>query len=121
MTPYLGTLQDEGYKVALVTDGRMSGASGKVPAAIHLSPEAAEQGPIARIQDGDVLELDAAGGGLNILVDANEFAARNPAEAPVPTATLGRNLFAPLRRAVGSAITGASCFNSFADTEENSA
>jgi phosphogluconate dehydratase len=121
MTPYLGTLQDNGHKVALVTDGRMSGASGKVPAAIHLCPEAAQGGPIARLQDGDMLELDAATGRLNVLVDAGEFDARIPAEQPVPAHTLGRNLFAPFRQAAGSAITGASIFDYRVSQEEVSA
>jgi len=76
LTPSLGVLQDRGFKVALVTDGRMSGASGKVPAAIHLSPEAAHGGGLARIQDGDMITLDASTGKLLIDVDAQAFAAR---------------------------------------------
>ena len=79
LTPPLGVTLDRGHKVALVTDGRMSGASGKVPAAIHLSPEASDGGPIARLKDGDVIRLDAAAGTLDVLVDAAEFAARTPA------------------------------------------
>ena len=73
MTPYLGILQDRGFRVALVTDGRMSGASGKVPAAIHLTPEALAGGPIAKIRDGDLLRLDAETGELNCLVPADEW------------------------------------------------
>lgn len=76
LTPPLGVLQDRGFKVALVTDGRMSGASGKVPAAIHVTPEAIDGGPIARIQDGDLIHLDAIAGTLEVLTDAAEFAAR---------------------------------------------
>ena len=78
LTPSLGVLQDRGFKVALVTDGRMSGASGKVPAAIHVTPEAADGGPIARVRDGDIIRLDAEKGTLEVLVDAATFAAREP-------------------------------------------
>src|SRR5690606_35774099 len=78
LTPVLGVLQDRGQRVALVTDGRMSGASGKVPAAIHVTPEASEGGPIARIMNGDVVKLDAEAGTLEVLVDAEEFARRTP-------------------------------------------
>ena len=77
LTPPLGVLQDKGFKVALVTDGRMSGASGKVPAAIHLTPEAVDAGPIAKIRDGDIIRLDAINGTLDVLVDADEWAARD--------------------------------------------
>src|SRR5690606_2023168 len=76
LTPALGVLLDLGYQVAMVTDGRMSGASGKVPAAIHLSPEAVADGPIARIRDGDIIRLDTETGQLSALVDAATFAAR---------------------------------------------
>ena len=76
MTPALGVLQDKGFKVALVTDGRMSGASGKVPAAIHVSPEALADGPLGKVRDGDVIRLDAVAGTLDALVDAAEWAAR---------------------------------------------
>ncbi|MQA60261.1 MAG: phosphogluconate dehydratase [Actinophytocola sp.] len=110
LTPGLGVLQDRGHAVALVTDGRMSGASGKIPAAIHLTPEAASGGPIARIQDGDLVELDSDNGTLEVLVDAGELAQRPAAEAPVAAAGTGRELFAPLRAAVGSADRGASVF-----------
>lgn len=78
LTPPLSVVQDRGHKVALITDGRMSGASGKVPAAIHLSPEAAKGGPIARLRDGDIVRLDAMAGTLDVLVDASDFAAREP-------------------------------------------
>ncbi|MDH4556906.1 phosphogluconate dehydratase, partial [Pseudomonas sp. BN417] len=75
LTPYLGVLQDRGYRVALVTDGRMSGASGKIPAAIHVCPEAFDGGPLARVRDGDLLRVDGQAGTLELLVDAAEFAA----------------------------------------------
>ncbi len=114
LTPALGILQDKGLKVALVTDGRMSGASGKVPAAIHVTPEACDGGPIARIQDGDVIRVDAVKGTLEVLVDAVEFNAR-----PLATYDLsanqtgtGRDLFAPFRALVGTADTGAHVFGS---------
>ena len=73
LTPALGVLQDRGFKVALVTDGRMSGASGKVPAAIHMTPEALDGGPISKIRDGDMLRLDAEAGTLTFLGDEREF------------------------------------------------
>ena len=76
LTPYLGVLQDKGFKVALVTDGRMSGASGKVPAAIHLSPEAIAGGPIGKLRDGDVICLDADQGILEARVEPDEWAQR---------------------------------------------
>lgn len=113
LTPVLGVLQDRGYKVALVTDGRMSGASGKIPSAIHLSPEAAHGGPISKVRDGDVIRLDTEAGRLDVLVDPAEFDARAAAEfrpdrAP---AGLGRELFDLFRMNVSSAATGASPFN----------
>ncbi|MEO0762495.1 MAG: dihydroxy-acid dehydratase, partial [Pseudomonadota bacterium] len=109
LTPPLSVVQDRGHKVALVTDGRMSGASGKVPAAIHLSPEAAEGGAIARLEDGDVVRLDAEAGTLEVLVDAAEFAARAPAEVDLAPSHegIGRELFAAFRARVGAAETGA--------------
>ncbi|RAY11634.1 phosphogluconate dehydratase [Actinomadura craniellae] len=108
LTPPLAVLQDRGHRVALVTDGRMSGASGAVPAAIHVSPEAAAGGPLARLRDGDMIRFDADKGVLEALVDAAEFAARRPAEPPpdAPTGT-GRELFEVFRRAVGPAERGA--------------
>jgi phosphogluconate dehydratase len=109
LTPALGVLQDKGFKVALVTDGRMSGASGKVPAAIHLTPEAADGGPIARIREGDLVRLDAAAGRLDALVAEAEWAAREPATADLGHyhTGLGRELFEPFRAAVGPADEGA--------------
>ena len=110
LTPPLGVLQDRGQKVALVTDGRMSGASGKIPAAIHVTPEAADGGPIARIQNGDILRLDAVTGELNALVPAAEWAARVPVTADLSANQfgVGRDLFANFRRFVGPADEGAS-------------
>ncbi len=82
LTPFLGVLQDRGFKVALVTDGRMSGASGKVPAAIHVSPEALAGGPLAKLRDGDVVRVDGTTGELRVLVDAAEWEARPLVETP---------------------------------------
>jgi phosphogluconate dehydratase len=110
LTPYLGVLQDRGHQVALVTDGRMSGASGKVPAAIHLSPEAVDGGPIARVRDGDMLRLDAQAGVLDVRVPADELAAREPAVLPERPDDCGRDLFATFRAQVGTAPEGASVF-----------
>jgi phosphogluconate dehydratase len=115
LTPALGVLQDRGYQVALVTDGRMSGASGKVPAAIHLTPEAAADGPLCRVLDGDVVTLDADAGILCIHVPDAEFAARPPSgRAPSDDEWVGtgRELFASMRAAVGPADQGASVFRS---------
>jgi phosphogluconate dehydratase len=112
LTPPLAVLQNRGLKVALVTDGRMSGASGKVPAAIHVTPEAADGGSIGRIQDGDMIRIDADKGTLEVLVEAKEFAAR-----PLATADLsgnqwgtGRELFAAFRKLACPADQGASIF-----------
>ena len=110
LTPALSVLQGRGRKVALVTDGRMSGASGKVPAAIHLTPEALDGGPIARVRDGDLIRLDAEAGTLEAKVEPAEFAARAPAGFPGEGHGVGRELFAPFRRAVGAAEAGASIF-----------
>ncbi|MFG1421655.1 phosphogluconate dehydratase [Roseixanthobacter liquoris] len=113
LLPPLGVLQDRGQKVALVTDGRMSGASGKVPSAIHVTPEAAAGGPIGKIRDGDLVRLDGVAGHLTVLVDADEWAARAQAEEDLSAShvTVGRELFAPFRHAVGTADTGASIFS----------
>ncbi|WP_028032419.1 phosphogluconate dehydratase [Chelativorans sp. J32] len=112
LTPVLGVLQDRGHKVALLTDGRMSGASGKVPAAIHVTPEAADAGPIARIKDGDIVRLDAEAGTVEALVDAEEFAARAPASADLSHEHygMGRELFASFRQIVSRADQGAAIF-----------
>jgi len=133
LAPLLGLLQNQGRRVALVTDGRLSGASGKIPAAIHMTPEAARGGPLGRIREGDIIRLDGEAGTLDVLVDAHEWAAREHAlrldgeagtldvlvdahewaareHAPntAPAAQdLGRNLFAVNRRVVGPADQGA--------------
>jgi phosphogluconate dehydratase len=113
LTPALGVLQDRGQRVAIVTDGRMSGASGKVPAAIHVTPEAALGGPLSRIEDGDVITVDATTGLLDLHVDRTVLAAR-PVTGGAPQGTdwsgTGRELFAAFRATVGSADTGASVF-----------
>ena len=108
LTPVLANLQAKGLKVALVTDGRMSGASGKVLSAIHVCPEALDGGPIARIQDGDIIRVDARDGVLEVITPG-------ALDRPVTTADLsgneygqGRELFANFRRTVGAADTGAS-------------
>ncbi len=110
LTPMLSILQGRGQKVALVTDGRMSGASGKVPAAIHVSPEAKDGGPIARLRDGDILRVDAKAGALDILTEGWQ-------DRPLPEPDLsgnehglGRELFSSFRSLVGAADTGASIF-----------
>lgn len=108
LTPALGVLQDRGHRVALVTDGRMSGASGKVPAAIHVTPEALGGGPLARLRDGDLIRLSAASGELTAMVDAAEWASRAPAEPPEPAAGTGRELFAFMRAGADGAERGAS-------------
>ena len=112
LTPPLGVLQGKGFRVALVTDGRMSGASGKVPAAIHVSPEALGGGPLARVRDGDVIRQDAVAGVLDVKVDDAEWAAREPdtldaAQADVNAHDLGRELFGGMRRNVRTAEEGA--------------
>jgi phosphogluconate dehydratase len=112
LTPPLSVLQGRGFRVALVTDGRMSGASGKVPAAIHVSPEALAGGPLARVRSGDVIRLDAVAGRLDALVDEATWAARECAELSdaqrqINAHGLGRELFAGLRRNVLSAEEGA--------------
>jgi phosphogluconate dehydratase len=112
LTPPLAVLQGKGFKVALVTDGRMSGASGKVPAAIHVSPEALAGGPLGKVRSGDVIRLDAAAGTLGALVDGAEWAAREAAAMSTRQAEdagygLGRELFAGMRRNVLSAEEGA--------------
>ncbi len=111
LTPSLGVLQDRGYRVALVTDGRMSGASGKVPAAIHLTPEALDGGPLARLRDGDVIRLDAEAGVLEAHLDPGALMARAPARPTQPQEYgYGRELFTPFRAGVGGAEAGASVF-----------
>ncbi|MEA3079032.1 MAG: phosphogluconate dehydratase, partial [Sphingomonadales bacterium] len=106
LVPTLGVLQDRGQKVALITDGRMSGASGKVPAAIHVSPEALPDGPLARVRDGDVIRLDARSGTLEAL--GVDLASRPAANSPPPPTGTGRELFAMMRLHVSDAEAGAS-------------
>ncbi|MEZ5710464.1 MAG: phosphogluconate dehydratase [Blastomonas sp.] len=108
LTPPLGVLQDRGHRVALVTDGRMSGASGKVPAAIHCWPEAMLGGGLARLRDGDPVRVDAVTGKLDVLIDAGEFAAREPAICPADQPGTGRELFALMRAGSDNAEAGAS-------------
>ncbi len=113
LTPPLGVLQDRGFKVALVTDGRMSGASGKVPAAIHVTPEAAVGGPIAKLRDGDMLRLDAVAGRLTVMdVSPDDWQAREAVTEDLTESHfgLGRELFAPFRAAAGPADLGAHVF-----------
>lgn len=112
LTPLLSVLQDKGFKVALVTDGRMSGASGKVPAAIHVSPEAAAGGPLAKVRDGDLIRLDAVAGTLAVLVPQGEWTQRETASMPAAQCAangrdLGRELFASMRRNAATAEQGA--------------
>jgi phosphogluconate dehydratase len=112
LTPSLGVLLDKGFKVALVTDGRMSGASGKVPAAIHLTPEALDGGPIALIKDGDLVRVDAVNGQLEVLVDAGVWALRQPApfRPSIDADDTGRILFANFRANATSAAAGGTIF-----------
>jgi phosphogluconate dehydratase len=112
LTPPLAVLQGKGFRVALVTDGRMSGASGKVPAAIHVSPEAAAGGPLAKLRDGDLVRLDAKAGKLEALVDAQEWSQReaatmSAAQAEADGHGVGRELFAGMRRNATEAEEGA--------------
>ena len=110
LTPPLSVLQDKGFRVGLVTDGRMSGASGKIPAAIHLTPEAADGGPIARLRDGDVIHIDPERNRLEVRADAREFASREPEHFRPQGWGIGRELFAPFRAHVSPADKGASIF-----------
>ncbi len=107
LTPTLSVLQDRGLRVALVTDGRMSGASGKVPAAIHVSPEAAQGGPLARLRDGDIVRLDADAGTLSVL--APDFGTRTAVVVDLSAneTGMGRELFAAFRAGAGTSETGA--------------
>jgi phosphogluconate dehydratase len=119
LTPTLSVLQDRGQKVALLTDGRMSGASGKVLAAIHVTPEAADGGPIARLQPGDVVRIDADAGTIDVRVDAADFGARTPHVTALcgNRTGIGRELFALMRREVGSAEQGACALLDASDRE----
>jgi phosphogluconate dehydratase len=110
LTPPLGVLLDRGFKIALVTDGRMSGASGKVPCAIHVHPEALGGGPLSRVRDGDLIQIDAENGLLSIEIDPSIWEARTPDGPKLGAAGpgLGRELFAAFRDVCGDAETGAS-------------
>lgn len=110
LTPPLGVLQDRGFQVALVTDGRMSGASGKIPAAIHVTPEAADGGMIARIKTGDMILIDSRKGILQLLVSKEELTKRHSEEEHSGTPLgMGRELFCNMRRQLTGAELGASC------------
>ena len=119
LTPMLGVLQDRGHKVALVTDGRMSGASGKVPAAIHVTPEAMSGGLIAKVCNGDMIRVDATRGELVLEVDESVLAKREAAPRPMSLATVGRGLFGGNRKLVGDAESGACTL--FMDAEDTPA
>lgn len=108
LTPYLGVLQDKGYKVALVTDGRMSGASGKVLSAIHVSPEAAKDGLLAYLQEGDVIRVNCQSGELSCDIEESQLRQRTPVKQPQTPATIGRGLFEKMRSVVGESVNGAS-------------
>jgi phosphogluconate dehydratase len=108
LTPLLGMLQNQGRRVALVTDGRLSGASGKIPSAIHVTPEAKRGGALAKLREGDMIRLDGEAGVLEVLVDAAEWNGRTPARDSTPPAwDLGRNLFAINRQVATPADEGA--------------
>jgi phosphogluconate dehydratase len=115
LTPYLGVLQDRGYKVALVTDGRMSGASGKVPAAIHISPEALDGGPLAKLRNGDIVRLDADKGTLEVKIDAHAWAERELRIGNLDHfhVGLGRELFGGFRHLAMRGEEGGSVFGGF--------
>jgi phosphogluconate dehydratase len=116
LTPALGVLQDRGQRVALITDGRMSGASGKVPAAIHVSPEALPDGPLARVRDGDLIRLDARNGTLEAV--GVDLSTRSAANSPPPPAGTGRELFAIMRLHVSEAEAGASAMLGAMEAEQ---
>ncbi|APX12680.1 phosphogluconate dehydratase [Tateyamaria omphalii] len=113
LTPLLGIMQGRGQKVALVTDGRMSGASGKVPSAIHVCPEALDGGVIAQVQDGDVIRVDAVAGQLEVLADGVLDRPRATADLSDNHWGVGRDMFHAFRNTVGSANTGATVFGDF--------
>jgi phosphogluconate dehydratase len=116
LTPTLGVLQDRGHRVALITDGRMSGASGKVPAAIHVSPEALPDGPLARVRDGDLIRLDGRNGTLEAV--GVDLASRAPANSPPPPVGTGRELFALMRMHCDEAEAGASAILAAMEAEQ---
>lgn len=112
LTPYLGILQDRGFKVALVTDGRMSGASGKVLSAIHMSPEAKNDGPLAYLRDGDRVKIDCVNGEISCALSVDELSQRDAAQTPKNSSILGRGLFGNMRGLVGDSTQGASLLSS---------
>ena len=114
LTPALTSLQNRGHRVALITDGRMSGASGAVPAAIHLTPGAEQDGVLARIQDGDRIVLDAEAGTLNVFISLDELEHRARASVPPAGHGWGRELFAPFRAVAGDAEIGGGIFSAYA-------
>ncbi len=113
LMPILGVLQNRGFKVALITDGRMSGASGKIPSAIHLTPEAIDNETLSKIEDGDLIDFDIDSGKITLLVDQDELNAREIKKANLTKNRygVGRELFSPIREAVNSAEEGASIFD----------
>ncbi len=110
MVQPLGVLQDRGHKVALVTDGRMSGASGKIPSAIHVTPEALDGGMIAKVKNGDMIRLDAKAGTVDVMVDGAELAKRDAAKPDLSGNDfgMGRELFTGMRQLVNGPAEGAS-------------
>ncbi len=117
LMPPLTLLQDKGFRVALVTDGRLSGASGSVPAALHVSPEAAAGGNIARVQDGDTVRLNCESGELTVVLADETLAAREPADVAPSEAGLGRDMFSVFRHQVSAAELGASVIETECDLE----
>jgi phosphogluconate dehydratase len=111
LTPSLTVLQNKGFRVALITDGRMSGASGAVPAAIHVTPGADCDSPLSRVMDGDRIVLDAEAGSLEVMVEPAELARRRPAPTPPPESGWGRELFAPFRALAIDPERGGGIFN----------
>ncbi|RYG32415.1 MAG: phosphogluconate dehydratase, partial [Burkholderiales bacterium] len=115
LTPALTALQNRGHRVALITDGRMSGASGSVPAAIHLTPGADQDSVLARIQDGDRIVLDAEAGTLNVMLSPSDLDHRPRAPMPKAAHGWGRELFAPFRAVAGDAEIGGGIFSAYAE------
>ncbi|MEO0380158.1 MAG: dihydroxy-acid dehydratase, partial [Pseudomonadota bacterium] len=113
LTPALGIMQGRGQKVALVTDGRMSGASGKIPSAIHVCPEALDGGPIGQLQDGDIVRVDAVAGVLEVLTEGVLDRPHATADLSDSHWGVGRDMFTAFRSNVGSANTGATVFGDF--------
>ena len=113
LTPILSILQNRGYKVGLITDGRMSGASGKTNSAIHLSPESIENGPISKIENDDMIEIDSVKGTLNVIVNEKEFNARKPVQTNIENYGMGRELFNNLRSNINSSKDGGSFLKFF--------